>query len=179
MVLFLHFLIFPLSRYSLLPSLGGDALSSAGVPTAPLVTRDMVLPLTKAPDVSCPCCEGTARRPHLRHARGDNLFPPLCRGPAGQGERGEHHWQNLLAGHRPDPEQVSPLPGGLARGWEQHGAGQSPGGDVEGTRHSRPHPCPSWGRRRCRRDPAARGLAPGGRRPPAVPLLTPRPLSPQ
>lgn len=76
LVLFLHFLIFPLSRYSLLSSLGGDALSSAGVPTAPLVTRDKVLPVTGALDVSCPCCEGTARCPHLRHARGDNLFPP-------------------------------------------------------------------------------------------------------
>lgn len=76
MVLFLHFLIFPLSRYSLLSSLGGDALSSAGVPTAPLVTRDKALPVTGALDVSCPCCEGTARCPHLWHARGDYLFPP-------------------------------------------------------------------------------------------------------
>lgn len=79
-VLFLHFLIFPLSRYSLLPSLGGDALSSAGVPTAPLVTRDKVLPLTGALDVPRPRCEGTARRPHLWHTGGDSLSPPPLQG---------------------------------------------------------------------------------------------------
>lgn len=90
-------------------------VGSPQVPTAPLATRDLALPLAKALAVFKPYCERPRGQPSATTSPltcSDTVFSTLlCRGPAGQGERGEHHREDLLAGHRTDPEQVSPLPG--------------------------------------------------------------------